>query len=405
MATLGERIRKLRKEKGLTLQALAGEGLSKGMLSLIENNKANPSIESLSHIARQLGVERNELLEEIPSADLRKLLDEVEELYKTNGTDDLILEHKEIATKIHPYIGNLPFRYESARLLEIYSRCCYNADSFDWQPALERAEEIYEGLHLINHSADVHMFRALMKFTEHDYAEALSMLQSSRAMIEERSGVLDPLKKLDFDYYESILYSATGDGVNSKRLMDEAIVYSKKKRIFYRVDALYRLAAFQAMLDGNPESKDYYIGKIKLYAEFSDDPELVGFADFIEIHYLTSFAHEYEKAEALLESTREKFKEVKYFYFLEKGKLLFRQNRFADAVDCLNKHEILEFVHHPYDLSLHYEKDAYLALAHEKLGNHDEALKYAQIAKDNIHGMPDLPYKTFILDVYRKINS
>ncbi|WP_372869850.1 helix-turn-helix domain-containing protein, partial [Planomicrobium okeanokoites] len=56
MASLGELIRKLRKERGLTLQALAGEELSKGMLSLIENNKANPSMESLAYIAEQLGV-------------------------------------------------------------------------------------------------------------------------------------------------------------------------------------------------------------------------------------------------------------------------------------------------------------------------------------------------------------
>ena len=65
MASLGERIRKLRKEKGLTLQALAGAELSKGMLSLIENNKANPSMESLAYIAERLGVDRNELLEEV----------------------------------------------------------------------------------------------------------------------------------------------------------------------------------------------------------------------------------------------------------------------------------------------------------------------------------------------------
>src|SRR5690606_9112046 len=92
MATLGERIKQLRKEQGLTLQALAGDELSKGMLSLIENNKANPSMESLSYIAERLGIERNELLEEIPTAELRSLLDTVEEKRKhVSGTDEEML--------------------------------------------------------------------------------------------------------------------------------------------------------------------------------------------------------------------------------------------------------------------------------------------------------------------------
>lgn len=42
MNSLGARIRKLRKEKKLTLEALAGDRLTKGMLSQIENEKAKP---------------------------------------------------------------------------------------------------------------------------------------------------------------------------------------------------------------------------------------------------------------------------------------------------------------------------------------------------------------------------
>src|SRR5690606_9767349 len=101
MASLGERIRKLRKEKGLTLQALAGAELSKGMLSLIENNKANPSMESLAYIAERLGVDRNELLEEVPTAELRELLEEVEDLYK-KIQDDLSMGYDAIIEKLEP---------------------------------------------------------------------------------------------------------------------------------------------------------------------------------------------------------------------------------------------------------------------------------------------------------------
>ena len=68
---LGDRIRKLRKQKKLTLEALAGEGLTKGMLSLIENNKAKPSMESLAYVAERLGVEVTDLLEEISTQEVK----------------------------------------------------------------------------------------------------------------------------------------------------------------------------------------------------------------------------------------------------------------------------------------------------------------------------------------------
>lgn len=404
MATLGERIKQIRKQQGLTLQALAGEELSKGMLSLIENNKANPSMESLSYIAERLGIERNELLQEMPTAELRALLDEIEEKRRNvSGTsDEMMSGYKEIAERIHPYVEKLPFRYESARLLEIYSRCCYQTKRYEWKPAFDRAEEIYEQLHLINSVADLHMFRALMKFTDHKYAEALASLQASRKTIEEQTGVLDPLKKLDFDYYESILYSATGDQTNARRMMEEAIDYSRKQQIFYQINALYRLAGFEALLAGDLERKDYYVGKLKLFAEFSDDPEINAYANAIEIHYLNSFTHEYEKADRLLEETRNLLDEED-FYFLEKGKALFGMGRIEEALDCFKQHRMNSFIHHPYDLSMHYEKEAYMALIYEKMGNHEQAKVYAQQAKELIEPMPDLPYKQFILKTYRKI--
>lgn len=407
MATLGERIKDLRKKKGLTLQSLAGDQLTKGMLSLIENNKANPSMESLAYIAERLEVDRNELLEDIPANELRNLLERIEQLYTQEIiSEELIIKYKEIVHEIKPYIDKLPFRYESARLLEIYSRCSYHTKQDDWQGPLAKAEEIYESLHMINQSADLHIFRAMMAFTEHRYGEALSMIQASRKTVEERTGVLDPLKKLDFDYYESILYSAVGDTENSKRLMDDAIHYSKKQQLFYRIDALYRLAVFQALLNGDKANKDHYISKLRLFADFTDDDEMEAVADAIEIHYLNSFAHDYEKANALIDQNLEKHQEDKIFLFtLEKGKALYGLGQMEEALNWLKKHTLWEFLHHPYDLSMHYEKDAYMALIYMKLGNNELAVKHATIAKNLIQPMPDLPYKTFILNVYQQVTA
>lgn len=55
---IGERLRKSRKEKGLTLDVLAAKtGFSKSYLSQIENLKREPSIGTLTKIAYVLGVD------------------------------------------------------------------------------------------------------------------------------------------------------------------------------------------------------------------------------------------------------------------------------------------------------------------------------------------------------------
>ncbi len=54
---IGENIRRIRKEKGLTIKDISKKAdLTKGLISQIENNKANPSINSLMAIAKALNV-------------------------------------------------------------------------------------------------------------------------------------------------------------------------------------------------------------------------------------------------------------------------------------------------------------------------------------------------------------
>ncbi|WP_069651097.1 helix-turn-helix domain-containing protein, partial [Caloranaerobacter ferrireducens] len=60
--TLGEKIRKLRKEKNMSLRELGGDYVSKAQLSYIENGKASPSIELLKYLAQRLDVDLEYLL-------------------------------------------------------------------------------------------------------------------------------------------------------------------------------------------------------------------------------------------------------------------------------------------------------------------------------------------------------
>jgi transcriptional regulator with XRE-family HTH domain len=62
---VGETIRRLRQAKGMTLQELAvGSGVSVGMLSEVERDRANPSLRVLTQIRMALGVTVSALFED-----------------------------------------------------------------------------------------------------------------------------------------------------------------------------------------------------------------------------------------------------------------------------------------------------------------------------------------------------
>ena len=64
MTTIGDRVRQLRTSKGMSQQALTGDGISAGYVSLIESGKRTPSPEVAAKLAERLGVELSELVGE-----------------------------------------------------------------------------------------------------------------------------------------------------------------------------------------------------------------------------------------------------------------------------------------------------------------------------------------------------
>ena len=62
--TLGERIRELRVERGLSQRQLCGDQITRNMLSQIENGSARPSMDTLRYLAEQLQLPLSYFLEE-----------------------------------------------------------------------------------------------------------------------------------------------------------------------------------------------------------------------------------------------------------------------------------------------------------------------------------------------------
>lgn len=398
---LGERIRELRKKKKMTLEALAGEELTKGMLSLIENNKAKPSMESLAYIAERLGVEMAELLEEVSTQELHGTLDNAEKLFNSETPD----KNKQLIALIEPFIDKLTQGYESARLLDIYSRSLYRENHEGWEEYSERAARMYDDMNLTAKRVSISIFWAMNRFVAHDYAESLKILLRERAKIETTHAYIDPMTRLDLDYTEAILHFAVGNSESATRVMENAITFSKENRIFYRINDLYRLAAFHAWMIKDLEKEDYYFLKLRQYGEFADDLMSTLFYD-LNIIMTQIENHEYTDALKAINKylSEPKMEDIFYnWYLLEKGKALYCMGHFLEAIAIFDKVELPDYAHHPFDLSNFYEMDTYKALCYLELGNMDKVLHFAEMAVKNFKAMPHTPYKDFAEETFEKI--
>ncbi|CAG9607017.1 helix-turn-helix transcriptional regulator [Pseudoneobacillus rhizosphaerae] len=401
---LGERIRKLRKQKKMTLETLAGTELTKGMLSLIENNKANPSMESLSYIAGQLDVELSDLLEEISTQELAELLEEAEIIYNTQTEKDED-KYKKLVELIEPHVNHFSQGYQVARLLELYSYSLAYQKNPEWQDVSDKAAQMFDQLNITANRTAIGLFRAKRKFNDHEYTKALDIFLTERKSIESNHPYIDPITRLDLDYHEAILYFAVGDSESATNVMENALQFSKEKRIFYLIDDLYRLAACQGMMTKDENKREYYTKKLQQYGEFADHIHSIMFCKVLDFMALISEKREYKKAlEEIDHLFTKQMEAYEPWLYLGKGRVYYYLGRYEEALQFLNK-VVVPPLHHPFDLSIFFVLDSYKALSYLELGDRKKALRFAETAVKNFEPLVETPFKAFSLKTYAKIKN
>jgi tetratricopeptide (TPR) repeat protein len=209
---LGERIRELRLDKGMTLASLAGDAMTEAYVSLIESGQRTPSDKALGHLAKQLSVDPEELRTGKPAgldmylqldlqtvrrdidrdaiAEAKTLLDKVARESKTSGLNRL-------AAKVEELKGLMAEKLKgpSAAL-----------------PHYEKAEELWrdEPLHL-RFGAVIGLSRCTDQ--RGDPQMAIHILDSYRRELEA-SGKPDPLALMQT--YAAMIYPCFSAGLPQK---------------------------------------------------------------------------------------------------------------------------------------------------------------------------------------------
>ncbi|WP_446898525.1 helix-turn-helix domain-containing protein [Clostridium sp. LBM24168] len=122
--SLGEKIKRRRKELNMTLKSLAGDRITPGQISLVESGKSNPSMDLLEYIAKELKTSIEYLMEseEVQAEKNCTYFENIAESYIINN--DLVQGEKYIENALY-YAEKYNLEYKIARSLYLKGKISF----------------------------------------------------------------------------------------------------------------------------------------------------------------------------------------------------------------------------------------------------------------------------------------
>lgn len=393
MATLGEKIKALRKEKKLTQTELAGSELTKSMLSQIENGKATPSMKTLQYIAEKLECETSFLLEE-DEGEIVELIQKMERLIK-NKCDEVYETLLPIVQK------ELPSTLNTARLYKQFITAAAVMNDYNIEYYVETAVSIFEKYTLYRESTETKLLFYYMLFKQKKYKECLQMIATIRDEYKAKNLEMDLITHIQLYLKEAIILLAYGNYEKCEKVILDALAFSKKHQVYYKTDEFYRILSYQKIITTDKEQYLYYIKKSEQFAIFTEDTLSAANIDILKAYYYNTVTNEYTIALEHLEQFREKLKNDPIFqddglYYLEKGKSLYGLKRYKEALETLKHATIPDYMSHPLDQSWVLTAGSYRALCYIELQDKKSALTEAKEAVQAIDSYPDSIFTSFI---------
>ncbi|PFD85474.1 transcriptional regulator [Bacillus anthracis] len=403
MATLGEKIKALRKEKKLTQTALAGSELTKSMLSQIENGKATPSMKTLQYIAEKLECETSFLLEE-DDVEIVALIQKMEPLIKANQCNEVYETLLPIVQK------ELPLTLNTARLYKQFITGAAIMNDYHIEYYFETAVSIFEKYTLYRESTETKLLFYYMLFKQKKYKECLQMITTIRDEYKAKNLEMDLITHIQLYLKEAIILLAYGNYEKCEKVILDALAFSKKHQVYYKTDEFYRILSYQKIITTDKEQYLYYIKKSEQFAIFTEDTLSAANIDILKAYYYNTVTNEYIIALEHLEQFREKLKDEPIFqddglYYLEKGKSLYGLKRYKESLEILKHATIPDYMSHPLDQSWLLTAGSYRALCYIELQDKKSALKEAKKAVQAIDGYPDSIFSLFIKETLQIIQK
>lgn len=407
MGSLGEKIKKRRKQLKLTLKELAGNDFSYSLLSQIENNKAKPSIATLEKLAEKLAMPVNELINPAEIAHYRSLLSEFEKLtimpYDRNPAID-----KHILETIEPLLSTFQYTcYEEARLAELYSKSYFYYYGEIRKPILEKSMTYYEQIGLTHRKYKTQLFICAAFINQGNYKETQELLEEIVREVEKEEYVVEPMIAIDSYYYKSLIEAAAGAYLLAATFCMKALEIIKRTNLYYKTDAILRFQLLLYIQLQHEEQGRTNLKKLYHYVQFTEN-----IYDYT--YYMYSKAHFENRLQLNTQIIKELLHFIKSYLNREEGELstlykqelayaYWKEGLYEEALSQVKDYEIPAYVTHPLERSAGFEIIAVRAECLYKVGNEEEAIEDIVYSRQQVKNMPDSTYKETIYRIYDAI--
>ncbi|MCF6409947.1 helix-turn-helix domain-containing protein [Pseudalkalibacillus salsuginis] len=242
-SSVGLRIKRLRKDLGLTQGDLAGDQLSRAMLSLIERDLTTPSLRTIEYLSHKLGVSVGDLLGEIKdtsvssttSEDIKKSLNICTTLYKVKKYKEAESRLKELIT-----IEHVPFpeKWLAHKLLgQIYEKL-----DEDEKALIHFKESLfYLSSTDTNEIVEVYYYKTLSNRKLGNYKDGIAAALNAAVLIESYHTKVDSLLQIKLLYNLALCYCRVKEFQKGLDVINKAIGIMEVNEVTYSNGHFYML--------------------------------------------------------------------------------------------------------------------------------------------------------------------
>jgi len=406
--SLGEKIKKLRKALKLTQTELAGSEMTKSMLSQIENNIALPSMKNLQYLAGRLGQAVSYFFEDGDNPDNTMNVRINEDLKKIAN---LLLDKKfeNALANLLNMLNEYNFDRNSnlyADFLSKLGECYIELNDIDQgKENIIQAVNIYTKKYLYIDAAKTHILLMGIPWKNFNYEKCMDIVEEA-TVIYNSSLNKDNAFEIELLYNRSILHGSLNHFEEAIRDAQEALDISRKTKVYYRSDELYKnIAFFNSFLEKYDDIYKY-IDKARQFAVFTDNCSVLSNIEGFLGLYENKVGNPAKAAEYLLKAIKLSSDVTAPILYAELAKSYYMMEEYQNALDSITKIQYPNYSQNQYDYILIWRSKIYEGLCLNQLGKQEQALAVVLegIERINIFGATKtlaFAYKT-LSEIYSK---
>ena len=405
--TLGEKIKARRKQLKLTLKQLAGDDISYSLISQIENNKANPSMDTLNMIAAKLQLPVSDLLSEKQAFDGKELLKTVENLWTTDYERNIEVD-KKIQQNIAAFLPHLSFHtYEEVRLIELYCMSTYYVTK-DWPNKLfEQVVQFYKQFGHVRRALQSSLFFIQMELQQKPYEQVLGVVESVATYAQEHKHLIDATPLIDVYYMKAVIESGVGYYEKAAMSLEECLTISSQHSMYSKHARILQHLCFVTYQLQQHDGMERLIKQFKAYVSFTENYFEKGLYEYVHFFMQNRLQHTSDFSSVIDQFIKDENSKDGYtispIFKQELAFAYYTEKRFNRVIETMQDYQLPPYITHPLDIANFYSIQAMLASSYNERGERKKAVELMIDVKQKMNDLPHSTFKQLVEELYEQL--